>query len=132
MRQRDFWNVVVDRPDPKSQQNLTPPSSDSESVGFPSSVEPASSYQSTRSGSRRSSRESDSSRESGEQYSKRPYGCHVCSTTFKRKYDLVQHVSAVHDKKRPYGCSKCQSRFAHKGTLTKHVSYKDSWGLHYM
>ena len=56
----------------------------------------------------------------------RPFICKKCMTTFKRKYDLVQHTSAVHDKKRPYTCSKCASRFAHKGTLTKHVSFLTS------
>lgn len=47
--------------------------------------------------------------------------CHICRSSFKRKYDLLQHISAVHDKKRPYKCNNCDSSFAHKGTLSKHV-----------
>lgn len=47
--------------------------------------------------------------------------CHICGAMFKRKYDLLQHISAVHDKKRPFKCDTCDSSFAHKGTLSKHV-----------
>lgn len=47
--------------------------------------------------------------------------CYICCALFKRKYDLLQHISAVHDKKRPYKCDTCDSSFAHKGTLSKHV-----------
>lgn len=51
----------------------------------------------------------------------RPFRCELCLTEFKRKYDLVQHIAAVHEKRRPFRCTTCNSSFAHKGTLTKHV-----------
>ena len=51
----------------------------------------------------------------------RPFRCELCLTEFKRKYDLVQHIAAVHEKRRPFRCTTCDSSFAHKGTLTKHV-----------
>lgn len=47
--------------------------------------------------------------------------CKECDTTFKRRYDYVQHVSAVHQKNRPFPCSLCGQKFAHKGTCSKHM-----------
>lgn len=47
--------------------------------------------------------------------------CPHCSAHFKRKYDLLQHISAVHEKNRPFRCDACDTSFAHKGTLSKHV-----------
>lgn len=47
--------------------------------------------------------------------------CPFCESHFKRRYDLVQHISAVHEKRRPYACDSCDQAFAHKGTLSKHV-----------
>lgn len=46
--------------------------------------------------------------------------CPVCASHFKRRYDLVQHISAVHEKRRPFPCTACDQAFAHKGTLSKH------------
>lgn len=47
--------------------------------------------------------------------------CSVCRMVFKRKYDLTQHMNAVHYKLRPFKCPRCALAFAHKGTLSKHV-----------
>lgn len=46
--------------------------------------------------------------------------CSYCSRTFKRKYDLEHHISAVHVKDKPHRCSACGQSFGHSGTLTKH------------
>lgn len=47
--------------------------------------------------------------------------CPHCPAYFKRKYDLLQHISAVHEKNRPFRCDSCDTSFAHKGTLSKHI-----------
>lgn len=47
--------------------------------------------------------------------------CPHCRAYFKRKYDLLQHISAVHEKNRPFRCDICDTSFAHKGTLSKHI-----------
>lgn len=47
--------------------------------------------------------------------------CPHCQAHFKRKYDLLQHISAVHEKNRPFRCDVCDAAFAHKGTLSKHI-----------
>lgn len=47
--------------------------------------------------------------------------CPQCHVLFKRKYDLLQHISAVHEKNKPFKCDICDNSFGHKGTLSKHV-----------
>lgn len=51
----------------------------------------------------------------------RKYPCTLCPSTFKRRYDLNQHVSAVHLKQQPFKCPECPKSFSHNGTMRKHV-----------
>lgn len=50
----------------------------------------------------------------------RPFVCSTCHMAFKRRYDVEQHVNAVHRRLRPYECSVCKKAFAHRGSCTKH------------
>lgn len=51
----------------------------------------------------------------------RAFKCGTCTSAFKRRYDLNQHVDAVHLKKQPFKCDECPKSFAHNGTRRKHV-----------
>lgn len=51
----------------------------------------------------------------------RRYTCAMCPSAFKRRYDLNQHVSAVHLKQQPFRCPECPKSFSHNGTMRKHV-----------
>lgn len=52
---------------------------------------------------------------------RREVKCPVCNMSMKRKYYLMQHIAAVHDRKKPYKCHICKASFAHNGTLSKHI-----------
>lgn len=51
---------------------------------------------------------------------RRPYACPTCPMAFKRRYDVQQHISAVHLLQRPFECSHCHKRFGHRGSCAKH------------
>lgn len=52
----------------------------------------------------------------------RPYGCSLCDARFRKRCNLMTHISNVHDKIKPYYCSICMRRFARKSNCGKHVS----------
>lgn len=52
----------------------------------------------------------------------KPYRCSICPSSFKKRCNLLTHISNVHDKIRPFLCSVCYRRFARKSNCVKHVS----------
>lgn len=53
----------------------------------------------------------------------KPYHCSICPSTFKKRCNLLTHISNVHDKIRPFLCPVCFRRFARKSNCVKHVSF---------
>lgn len=53
----------------------------------------------------------------------KPYACSTCPKRFKKRCNLLTHVSNVHDKIRPFQCSICYRKFARKSNCVKHVSF---------
>lgn len=51
----------------------------------------------------------------------RPFACPTCALRFRKRCNLVTHVSNVHHKIRPFYCSLCMRRFARKSNCAKHV-----------
>lgn len=52
----------------------------------------------------------------------KPFVCPTCSLRFRKRCNLITHISNVHDKIRPFYCSLCMRRFARKSNCSKHVS----------
>ena len=54
-------------------------------------------------------------------FTRRPtrYKCAFCSSKFKRKDTLKNHISAVHEGKR-FACTQCQCTFVSRSGLTEH------------
>lgn len=53
----------------------------------------------------------------------KPYPCSVCPLRFKKRCNLLTHISNVHEKVRPFLCSVCFRKFARKSNCVKHVSF---------
>lgn len=53
----------------------------------------------------------------------KPYHCSICPSTFKKRCNLLTHISNVHEKIRPFLCPICFRRFARKSNCVKHVSF---------
>lgn len=53
----------------------------------------------------------------------KPFQCHRCSLSFRKRCNLVSHVNNVHEKLRPFYCSICLRKFARKSNCSKHVSF---------
>lgn len=53
----------------------------------------------------------------------KPHKCRLCSMSFKKRCNLVSHVSNVHEKIRPFQCSVCTRTFARKSNCVKHVRF---------
>ena len=53
---------------------------------------------------------------------RRSYNCAFCPSTFKWKYTLKCHISAVHEGKR-FACTQCQCTFVSRSGLTEHVKH---------
>lgn len=53
----------------------------------------------------------------------KPFPCPRCALRFRKRCNLVSHISNVHDKVRPFYCSICLRRFARKSNCSKHVSF---------
>lgn len=52
----------------------------------------------------------------------KPHTCSICPMSFKKRCNLVSHVSNVHEKIRPFQCNVCARTFARKSNCVKHVS----------
>lgn len=52
----------------------------------------------------------------------KPFACHSCPLRFRKRCNLMTHISNVHEKIRPFYCSLCLRRFARKSNCAKHVS----------
>lgn len=52
----------------------------------------------------------------------KPFACPSCSLRFRKRCNLMTHISNVHEKIRPFYCSLCLRRFARKSNCAKHVS----------
>ncbi|XP_010223807.1 PREDICTED: zinc finger protein 572-like [Tinamus guttatus] len=48
-----------------------------------------------------------------------PYQCSVCSKSFRRSFNLLQH-QRVHTTTKPYKCVECGKSFSHNSALSKH------------
>ncbi|KAH9380565.1 hypothetical protein HPB48_017325 [Haemaphysalis longicornis] len=55
----------------------------------------------------------------GSQRVRRPYGCHLCPSSFSRRTHLEDHVR-THTKERPFGCEHCGQRFTQSSNLVRH------------
>lgn len=125
---RDYWSVVLNSPPTTRRKEQTDsdsrPSATSsqgnQSRRKNSTSGPASTPSTHRRKRRRTSAPSAQARASRPPSQASRFQCEECNSLFKRKYDLLQHVSAVHRKERPFKCTVCQTTFAHKGTLSKH------------
>lgn len=53
----------------------------------------------------------------------KPFVCPTCSLRFRKRCNLITHISNVHKKIRPFYCSMCLRRFARKSNCAKHVSF---------
>lgn len=53
----------------------------------------------------------------------KPFACSSCPLRFRKRCNLMTHMSNVHEKIRPFYCSLCLRRFARKSNCAKHVSY---------
>lgn len=51
----------------------------------------------------------------------KPYQCSICPSSFKKRCNLLTHISNVHEKIRPFVCSICYRRFARKSNCVKHM-----------
>lgn len=51
----------------------------------------------------------------------RPFGCSICTATFKAKGDMQRHVVSIHEQRRPHACTQCAKSFSHRGHLNRHV-----------
>lgn len=100
-RSSHFWKTVMDENVPNSDSTLNQPSRTDQGNVRRAVVR----------------RDGQIQRRSGGER----FTCSTCSTNFKRKYDLVQHINAVHEKLKPHLCTVCNQAFAHKGTLSKHI-----------
>ena len=49
------------------------------------------------------------------------FPCDLCSSTFKRKYDLSAHKKYVHEKEKPFLCPFCAKEIARKADLETHI-----------
>lgn len=61
--------------------------------------------------------------------SEKPYQCSVCPLNFKKRCNLVTHVSNVHENIRPFLCPICRRTFARKSNCVKHVSFLSSFNF---
>ena len=50
--------------------------------------------------------------------------CHLCTSAFKFKTDLMCHIKMVHDAKEDYPCSVCSYTGMHKALLAEHMKAK--------
>lgn len=57
-----------------------------------------------------------------ERQEQRPFKCSICSKSFRKRCNLLTHVSNVHEKLKPYYCPICLRHFARKSNCGKHVS----------
>lgn len=51
----------------------------------------------------------------------RPFGCTLCTATFKAKGDRQRHVVSIHEHRRPHACTQCTKSFSHRGHLNRHL-----------
>ena len=47
--------------------------------------------------------------------------CSICAKSFSTKYNLKNHIEAIHEGKKPHKCPICDKSTAEKGSLKKHI-----------
>ena len=47
--------------------------------------------------------------------------CHICEKAFKRRYDLLSHITKVHNKEKNFACAHCDYKASVPFLLTKHL-----------
>lgn len=52
----------------------------------------------------------------------KPFRCPTCSMRFRKRCNLLTHISNVHEKLKPFFCPICLRHFARKSNCGKHVS----------
>lgn len=57
-----------------------------------------------------------------EKEDKKPFECSICPKSFRKRCNLLTHISNVHEKVKPYYCPICLRHFARKSNCGKHVS----------
>ncbi|ORX51463.1 hypothetical protein BCR36DRAFT_583005 [Piromyces finnis] len=50
----------------------------------------------------------------------RPFICHICKKTFRRRFDLTRHSNS-HNVIKPYHCSRCLRGFARSDSCLRHI-----------
>lgn len=99
---RDYWNIVMGPRQPKQYQHHRT-SNKSKSII-------------------RKSNKAHKSTISTPVDSEKRFACPSCPLHFRKRCNLMTHISNVHDKIRPFYCSLCLRRFARKSNCAKHVS----------
>lgn len=98
---RDYWNIVMGPRQPKQYQHHKT-SNKSKSI------------------IRKSSKALKSSIATPVDSEKR-FACPSCPLRFRKRCNLMTHISNVHEKIRPFYCSLCLRRFARKSNCAKHM-----------
>ena len=53
------------------------------------------------------------------------FSCEICSQSFSVKFNLSQHVKAVHEGEKSISCDICHSSFSQKRTLSQQFKSVD-------